>query len=368
MPFFALKCDWSQAGNNFDFLRFVLASLVIVSHAYPLFAGAMDPWQSAGASYSIGHICVMAFFVISGLLVTRSAIRSRSILSYALARLLRLVPGAFICALWMALVIGAAFTTLDLADYYLDSHVWSFIGRNTLLMSIRYDLPGVFEDNVYPRAVNGSLWSLKVEIRMYIVFGLIVFLARLKPDWIRYLKYTFVAVAIFALSLALLPAWLPELGLRPKTDWLFGYYFAAGAAMLSWESRIPRNLGLALALFVLAQVTVGTVLWDPLTRLTLPYLVFCAAFSDLRLLKASRGREDISYGIYIYGFPVQQALYAAFRDRFGMATLTLMALAITYLIAYLSRIWVEKPSLEHKRTVEEALRNAYRRLRPSAAS
>lgn len=203
---------------------------------------------------------------------------------------------------------------------------------------------------------------------MYTVFGLIVFLTRLKPDWIRHLKYTFVAVAIFALSLTLLPAWLPELGLRPKIDWLFGYYFAAGAAMLSWESRIPRNLGLALALFVLAQVTVGTVLWDPLTRLTLPYLVFCAAFSGLRLLKASRGREDISYGIYIYGFPVQQALYAVFLDRFGMATLTLMALAITYLLAYLSRIWVEKRSLEHKRTVEEVLRNAYRRLRPSAAS
>jgi len=368
MPLFASKCDWSQAGNNFDFLRFVLASLVIVSHGYPLFAGTMDPWQAAGGGANIGQICVMAFFVISGLLVTRSAMRSRSVLSYALARVVRLVPGAFVCALWMALVLGAAFTTIGLADYFLNGRVWSFIGHNTLLMSIRYDLPGVFETNVYPRAVNGSLWSLKVEIRMYIAFGLIVFLARLRPDWPRFVRYILVAVAIFAFFRAQLPAWMPDLGLRPKNDWIFGYYFAAGAAMLCWESRIPRNLALALTLFGLAQITVGTVLWDPLTRLTLPYLIFCAAFSDIRGLKATRGRDDISYGIYIYGFPVQQALSALFRDDLGMATLTLLALAITYLLAYLSRVLIEKPSLAHKKTVEEAIRSAYRRLRPSAAA
>lgn len=346
----------------------MLASLVIVSHGLPLFAGRLDPWQTAGAGANIGQMCVMAFFVISGLLVTRSAIRSRSVLSYALARLFRLVPGAFVCALWMALILGASFTTLSLADYFLNGRVWSFIAHNTLLMAIRYDLPGVFETNIYPRAVNGSLWSLKVEIRMYVFFGLIVFLARLRSDWPRFLKYVLVAVAVFAFFRALLPVWMPDLGLRPKNDWIFGYYFAAGAAMLAFENRIPRNLSLALLLFVLAQLTVGTVLWDPLTRLTLPYLIFCAAFSDFGLLKATRHREDISYGIYIYGFPVQQALYAIFRDQLNMATLTLMALAVTYLLAYLSRIWVERPSLEHKKTAEDALRNAYRRLRASAAS
>ncbi|MCM5557659.1 acyltransferase [Pleomorphomonas sp. JP5] len=368
MPLFALNCDWSQEGNNFDFLRFVLASLVIVSHAFPLFGGTMDPWQALGAGYNIGQMCVMAFFVISGLLVTRSAIRSRSVLSYALARVFRLVPGALVCALWMALILGAAFTTLGLIDYYLHGRVWSFIGHNTLLMSIRYDLPGVFEDNIYPRAVNGSLWSLKVEIRMYLAFGLIVFLARIKPNWTLCLKYIFVAVAIFAFVRAMLPVWMPDIGLRPKTDWIFGYYFAVGAAMLCWESRIPRNLALALVLFALAQATVGTALWDPLTRLTLPYLVFCAAFSDIRLLKVTRGRDDISYGIYIYGFPVQQALSALFRDRLGMVSLTVLALAISYLLAWLSRVLVEKPSLERKRDAEELILRTYRRLRPSVAS
>lgn len=365
MPLFAYNNDWSQAGNNFDFLRLVLASLVIVSHAYPLFVGTEDPWQAYGAPFNIGQMCVMAFFVISGMLVTRSALLSRSLLSYIVSRAMRLLPGAFVCALWMAFGVGLAFTTLGVFDYLTDASVWTFLRRNTMLMSIQYDLPGVFKENIYAGAVNGSLWSLKVEIRMYILFGTVVFLMRLKPVWMRYLKYVLLTLFIVAYFRAILPPLLPQGALEPKTNWIYGYYFAAGAVLLTWEKIIPRNLAVAVALFCASLFTVNTPFLDPLMRLTLPYLFYCLAFSQTGALKGLRGCPDVSYGIYIYGFPVQQSLSALFADRFGMVPLTAASLLITIILATLSWWLVEKPTLGRKRKVEEAITKLYRRVVPS---
>lgn len=366
MPLFAHKNDWSQAGNNFDFLRLVLASLVIVSHAYPLFIGAADPWQAYGSPFNIGQMCVMAFFTISGMLVTRSAMLSRSLMSYIVSRSMRLLPGAFVCALLMTFALGLAFTTLGVYDYLMDGSVWSFLRRNTTLMSIQYDLPGVFKDNIYPGAVNGSLWSLRVEIRMYILFGAIVFLMRLRPDWMRQLKYVLLVLFVVAYLGAILPPLLPEGVLTPKANWIYGYYFAAGAVMLCWEHVIPRNLGIAVAWFTASLFVVNTPFLDPLMRLTLPYLVYCFAFSQAGALKRLRGAPDISYGIYIYGFPVQQSLSALFADRLGFVPLIAASLAITVVLASLSWKLVEKPALLRKRNVEDALVGFYRRVVPVA--
>ncbi|WP_119256889.1 acyltransferase family protein [Shinella zoogloeoides] len=368
MPLFAHKNDWSQAGNNFDFLRLVLASLVIVSHAYPLFIGAADPWQAHGSPFNIGQMCVMAFFAISGMLVTRSAILSRSVLSYIVSRVMRLLPGAFICALLMTFALGLVFTTLGIYEYLTDGSVWSFLRRNTMLMSIQYDLPGVFKDNVYPGAVNGSLWSLRVEIRMYMLFGVIVFLARLRPEWMRHLKYLLMVLFVVAYFGAILPPLLPEGVLTPKTNWIYGYYFAAGAVLLCWEHVIPRNLIVAVVLFIASLFTVNTPFLDPAMRLTLPYLVYCFAFSQATALKRLRGAPDISYGIYIYGFPVQQSLSALFADRFGLLPLTTASLAITVVLASLSWKLVEKPALTRKRAVEDAMAGLYRRVVPVAGA
>ena len=365
MPLFAYKNDWSQAGNNFHFLRLVLASMVVISHAFPLFAGVEDPWQAYGAPFNTGQVCVMAFFVISGILVTRSAILSRSLLSFIIARIARLLPGAFVCSIWMAFVVGLIFTTLSISDYLSDGSVWSFLRRNMLLISIQYNLPGVFANNVYADAVNGSLWSLRVEIRMYIIIGAIVFLMRLKPRLLDYLRYVLLVLAIVAYFRAILPPLLPAGILEPKINWIYGYYFAAGAVLFCWERLVPRNLALAVILFSASLLTVNTPLLDPLMRLTLPYLVYCFAFYQSRSLGAPRGWPDISYGIYIYAFPVQQSVSALFIPRLdlGIVPLTLISLVVSYGLAILSWKLVEEPSLRRKRKIEQMASYMFQPLR-----
>lgn len=362
MPLFAYKNDWSQAGNNFHFLRLTLASVVVISHGYPLFAGTVEPWLAYGFPFSTGQACVMAFFVISGILVTRSATLSRSALSYTVSRVMRLVPGAFVCALWMAFVVGVSFTTLSLWDYLSDGSVWSFVRRNTLLISVQYPLPGVFKNNVYPAAVNGSLWSLRIEIRMYIILGLIIFLMKMSPSLFKYLKYILLILAIVAYFMAILPVFLPEGVMEQKANWVYGYYFSVGAVIYCWDGKIPRNLALAVMLFLVSLLTVDTKFLDPAFRIAMPYLVYCFSFSQFRPLTALRNWPDISYGVYIYAFPVQQSLSALFSYKFGMWYLTAVSLAVACGFAILSWKLIEAPSLARKHRVEAAIIFLFRRL------
>lgn len=348
---------WVPSNNNFDVIRLILASLVIVSHSYPLFLGYADPWQTYGTHHNIGQLCVMAFFVVSGILVTRSATRSRSLLSYAISRAYRLLPGAFICAVWMVFFLGIAFTTLSLGDYLSEGRVWSFLVRNTLLFAVQYDLPGVFKDNIYPSAVNGSLWSLKIEIKMYIIFGLIVFFLRLIPKYLPYLKYI---LLVFALIL-LIRLTVPDMVFSFKQDgkhtslWAYGYYFAAGAVLFAWEDHIFRNLGLAFIAALATALLVKTPYYDYALYLTLPYLVHCLAFSQMAPLQKIRGLPDISYGIYIYGFPVQQTLSLLYAQTLSFPVLIGLSLVLTILLAIFSWYLIEAPSLKRKRKDEEWL-------------
>lgn len=345
---------WAPTNNNFDLIRLILASLVIVSHSYPLFAGSKDPWEAYGSLYNIGQLCVMAFFVVSGILVTRSATRSRTLLSYAISRVYRLMPGAFVCAVWMVFVLGLAFTTLSIGDYLLNGRIWSFLGRNTLLMSIQYDLPGVFKDNVYAGAVNGSLWSLKVEIKMYIIFGLLVFSLRFVPKLLPYLKHILLVFLLILLAQIYIPDtfFSFEPGGKGLSLWAFGYYFAAGAVLFAWEPSIPRNLALATVLAIGTALLVNTPYYDFVLRLTLPYFVYCVAFSQIAPLQKSRGLPDISYGIYIYGFPVQQALSALYVETLGFWGLLGLSLIVTIGLATASWYIIESRSLARKHSGE----------------
>lgn len=348
---------WSHHTNNFDLIRLVLASAVILSHSYPLFSGTLDPWALLGSKHNIGQLAVMAFFVISGLLVTRSAVMSRSGLSYTISRIYRLVPGAFVCAAWMVFILGTAFTTLALVDYFLSSRIWSFLIRNTLMMSIQYDLPGVFIENVYAGAVNGSLWSLKIEIRMYIAFGGVVFVARQIPWVLNRLRY--ILLAVFALALFRLHVPNTLISLTPEQKpyllWTFGYYFAAGAVLYAWIEHIPRNLIVALVLLGVAGFLVNTEHYDLALRFAVPYFIHCLAFTKFAPLKAVRGIPDVSYGVYIYGFPVQQGLSALYAETIGFWPLTGLALLISYVLATLSWRFVEAPALRNKKRGEDAV-------------
>jgi len=165
--------------NNFNLMRFIAASLVLLSHSYALTGVAQDPLLAV-SGMDFGHLAVDIFFVTSGFLVTGSLIKRADVRAFAGARLLRIVPGLLVANVVTVFVIGAIFTSLPLLDYLGKKDLYRFVFDNTILVTgdLRWTLPGVFADNPIKDAVNGSLWTLPYEVELY---GLLLLAGQLYP-------------------------------------------------------------------------------------------------------------------------------------------------------------------------------------------
>lgn len=165
----------THPGNNFDAIRIVAATMVLVSHHFAL-TGQLEP--SFLGVHSYGGLAVAIFFIISGYLVAASWQRDPNLWRFTLRR--------FLC-IWLALTavliltaygLGAWVTALPLKEYLTHGATANYL--RGLWLNIHYVLPGVFEHNPYPLGVNGSLWTIPLEVRCYIVLGLAGFIGLLK--------------------------------------------------------------------------------------------------------------------------------------------------------------------------------------------
>lgn len=326
--------------NRFDHVRLVAAAMVIVSHCWPIFAGGKEPIKTLTGHVTLGELAVAVFFVVSGFLVYRSAETSRNWMRFAQARVLRIVPGVLVCTLFCILVVGLGTTRLGTFDYLASLQTWTFL-KNAFPIAIAYNLPGVFEENIYPKAVNGSLWTLPVEIRLYVVCALAYYFV---PS-----RYATPVLAIIGLVAATLI--LPSLGgARNSTYWIahYGYYFFAGSALYVWRHHVPLSGIAAAVLVALTVATLQTPLYPFADALMLPYLVMWIVFPDPRSSGSLLRVPDISYGLYIYGFPVQQTVSHLFARTLPFWTLMALSLAGATVLAVLSWYLVEKPCLKLK--------------------
>jgi len=166
--------------NNFDFLRFFAAALVLFAHSYPLVGRREDEPLTLLTGYEKGgSIAVGIFFVMSGYLIASSWLASSSPKSFLIKRALRIFPALIVAVLLSVFVIGPMVTQFSLGRYLAADGTWTYL-QNILLVT-RYELPGVFTGNIYPDVVNGSLWTLPLEVLMYIgvmILGLTGFLKR----------------------------------------------------------------------------------------------------------------------------------------------------------------------------------------------
>jgi peptidoglycan/LPS O-acetylase OafA/YrhL len=184
-----LDTSAKHAGNAFDLIRFLAAFGVLFSHSFPL-TGLEEPKYFAG--FSLGTICVFIFFAISGNLVMRSWNRSPTLSSFFRNRLLRIFPGLIVCLVISALVIGPLVSTVPLSVYFFRLSPYQFILSNVAMFTpINGTILDVFHTIPYPDAVNGSLWTIRYEIFMYIALA---FLCAM-------FKRNVVAIVIFLISL-----------------------------------------------------------------------------------------------------------------------------------------------------------------------
>lgn len=152
--------------NNFDFIRIAAAYLVLISHSWPLFGKKPEFWANLTGYETGGGLAVAIFFFTSGYVMCGSLSRRADFYHFALSRCLRILPGLSVVVVISVLVIGPLFTKLPLLSYFSTRETWTYFG-NALVFPIQFQLPGVFEGTPHGPTINGSLWTLPIEVTMY---------------------------------------------------------------------------------------------------------------------------------------------------------------------------------------------------------
>lgn len=329
--------------NSFDALRLAAAVMVFHSHMFALKGLPEEPlpwlrllWSGVGLG---------TFFVISGYLVTNSVLRRPDLLQFLGRRAVRIMPGLTVNVLFCVL-LGAAVTTLSVRDYFAAPQTFEFLRGNVLLafQDVQYNLPGVFSGNP-STAVNGSLWTLPYEIALYFFVGFVVWATRNSA-----LRAT-LAVLGFAGCFSLQLLQLSSRGINYEIHlWTtlqtihlgaWGGLFFLGALM-----ALAKDLRRSLTVICAAA---AILFWGKTSSLALMLLLggLVIAVGESKALRLPQRMGDLSYGIYLYAFPVQQAVVMFIEDA-RLRTQYPMALAITFVLAYLSWRLVESPAMRLK--------------------
>jgi peptidoglycan/LPS O-acetylase OafA/YrhL len=331
--------------NNFDALRLMAALMVIHGHGWDL-AGGPGPglW---GVPFA--RVGLDVFFSISGYLVTASWERTPRLGIFFEKRARRIFPGLISCVLLTVVVLGPIVTRLPLAEYFSDDQTLRYFANIALLNELF--LPGVFEQLRERGAVNGSLWSLMPEFICYVTVPLFALLAgQRRPVVLAVLALLSGGTGIYLFYVYTGPApFFYHLDL--KYAFVEVPFFFVGSAVCLLEMRIGKGLWRADAclLFFAGNYFIST-WWDwwnlPFEWFTLPYMVLCFGQMSLPIVRRVGILGDLSYGLYLYAFPVQQAVLQLLP---GAAFPVLLCVAVTVPLSLLSWHLVERPVLRWRR-------------------
>lgn len=332
--------------DNFGFIRLALSVFVVVSHTVSIGLTGLASTEPgyAWTGLTLGEHSVNCFFAISGFLIAMSWDRRPNAVFFATSRFLRLVPGLVAAVVISTFVIGAAMTSLPLSAYLRSGETWQFLLETIFRLKSTGTLPGVFEDNPL-HIVLGTVWSLKYEIGCY--FGLFV----LGVTGLLLRPRVILAVAlIFGLGLLAIDILALKVSASQFTAFRLRFIFALAAALYVWRERVPVSLPMALMAFLLALALQRTPLYHAALYATETYLVLCLAIAPGLSSPKLELPFDFSYGIYLYGLPVQQALTALFHPQNPYMLLP-PALMVTTVFAAFSWYCIEKPTMSLKKRV-----------------
>ena len=329
----------ARHANNFDALRVYAALMVIYGHGFNM-TGQVGPglW---GVPFA--RVGLDVFFSISGYLITGSWEKTPRLGTFFVKRALRLWPALIVCTCLTAFVLGPLVTEDHVRDYLTSRYTFRYLAN--ILFYSRLYLPGVFLHAHYPGAVNGSLWSLFPEMLCYASVPIFALL----PAAIRRVALLLTGLVAGSIGLVMFE------GPQPSIAHIYGaeiryvlvtipFFFIAAFYRLL-ESRVGGLFrGDVALLFFAANWGIASwfAWWNiPVEWLTLPYIVIFFGRSAMPVLRRAARFGDVSYGTYLYAFPIQVLVITYIPT--GLPIPACAALAI--LAGFVSWHLVERPAI-----------------------
>jgi peptidoglycan/LPS O-acetylase OafA/YrhL len=328
----------------FDLLRLGAALAVLLSHSYAL-TGRHEPGIG---SQSVGNIAVLVFFSISGYLIAQSWMREPRLVLFLAKRALRILPALLAVLVLSAVVLGPLVTGQSLGSYLGSTDTWRYITDNAV-MHTAYDLPGVFASNPFPGTVNGSLWTLKHEVLCYLLVAALGVCGLLRGRSVATVALVGL-VLLFALVGGHGPAFFDESMLERA-------FFVAALLQVWGDDRVPRRWPVAAVLLAAWVATASTAAGPWMATIAIPYATIVAAGALPAASERWMRGNDISYGVYLWAFPVQQVIASTWYGATPLG-LSALALPITVALGLASWLLVEHPALRLKSHVTRRLRGA----------
>ncbi len=364
-------------GPGFNLLRLILALTVVFIHCSLIDNGAAAAgFWPYGARWALNNLPVPMFFVVSGFLVAASVERL-SLDQFMVNRLLRILPALIVVVAVAALVLGPLLTADRLPTYFSEPGLYAYFLNAA---GLHHDaLPGVFETNPVAE-INGSLWTIPHEVSCYILLAVMAGFGLLRRRWLVLAA----TISLYALAIGF---WLIDrYGVHfPMSDKLTYIFVWRGAAKLVplfltgtlfhlFRAEIPmsRILAVAAGAALVAIAVIGNPSWqdNPIVwAVTAPLFAYVAVLLGLSawfVLPIVAGL-DYSYGIYLFGFPVQQTLIHFMPGIRNYWVFFIISAVPTIILAALSWHFVEKPALRLKRTIGPMVHALVMRTRRSPA-
>ncbi|PHR62353.1 MAG: hypothetical protein COA47_04615 [Robiginitomaculum sp.] len=343
--------------NLFTPLRMILALGVLLGHSYVVHLGRTVPEPLHLFNLTLSYISVNGFFILSGLLITRSIDRNSDLIRFFTARFLRLYPAMVVMTLLAAFVIGPMVSALPMAAYFADPMVWRYVCDVLTFGNTSGGPPQIFAQNPFDGEWSASLWTLRYEAMAYAGTALLAVLGlnRSKTAMLA----VFVAVTGFFVAVRLFPQILPDPLVHLSR---FGMTYLLGALLYVYRDQIKLSWVIG-AVTVILAATFGwfgsQASFEILLNFVLAAGLLLIGFAKLPFAAKLSRMPDFSYGVYIWQWPIMQALWYFEIARSPLVT---MALAIPASIAVGALSWylLEKPALALKTPLAGAIRNAFK--------
>lgn len=332
--------------NNFGIIRLMGAVMVIIGHMYTLLGQGVPTllWNS------VNSIGVAIFFTIGGYLITLSWLREPKFKTYIIKRVFRIFPALIVCILLSVIVIGPLMTNLPINEYYSNPLTWAYM-KNCLLY-IHYALPGVFADNICVGTVNGSIWCLPVEFLMYLLIPIYISLGSKLPEKMQKWYYGIATVLVIVAG-SVWTTWYYD------THFVFygmdfsqimqivPYYFIGSLfAVCKLEKILNLQIAMVVTIFASGMCFLPAPFCFLAQYLVIPYVILSLALAAKPVFSVFN-KIDISYGMFLFGFIIQQMLIQIFVHRgwtLNVWILMTLSILLSGIMGSLTEKIVEKPA------------------------